>query len=158
MILCLAACSSSSVEETKGAVVKDNRFRVGYGREDITPNTPVGLTGYGNAGERIHKNVLDPLYLTCVATTDAEDNTVIMVVIDITGMDDSSANTVKAKISKATGVAKENITVSGTHTHSAPTFESISSAIIKAAEKASVAAMEDRVYAICTWVRPILWV
>ena len=89
MILCLAACSSSSVEETKGAVVKDNRFCVGYGREDITPNTPVGLTGYGNAGERIHKNVLDPLYLTCVATTDAEDNTVIMVVIDITGMDEA---------------------------------------------------------------------
>lgn len=145
LVFCLTACGNSDISNTTASL--DNRFRVGYAREDITPKGATGLAGFGNDGERLHKTVLDPLYLTCVAVTDAEDNTFMFVTIDITGMEEASANSVKGKISKETGIPVDNITVSGTHTHSAPSFGGISMNILKAAQKASAAAMEDRAYA-----------
>ena len=149
LVLCLAlglmACGAS--EGTETTAPKDNRFRVGYARADITPSHSVGLDGYGNTDQRLSNRVLDPLYLTCVAVTDCEDNTLIFVGIDIGEHEESSVNMVRGKIEKATGVPKGNITVSATHTHSAPGFGAISMNILKAAEQTSKEAMEDRAYA-----------
>lgn len=145
LLMGLVACGSAGQTETTQP--KDRRFRVGYAREDITPSTPVGLTGYGNETERLHKNVLDYIYLTCVAISDHEDNTVLLVTADITHLADVAASTVQEKITKATGVPKENITISGIHTHSTPSYAAISSNFLKAAETAAKEAMEDRAYA-----------
>ena len=146
LLMGLVACSSAG-GETATTAAKDERLRVGYAREDITPKSPVGLTGYGNETERKHKNVLDFLYLTCVAITDKDDNTVIMMTIDLGNMIDSAGNTVREKVSKATGVPRDNITLSCTHSHSVPAYGSISSQVLQAAAKAAKAAMEDREYA-----------
>ena len=143
----LAACGAAQAPAQTETEPKDNRFRVGYARENITPSTPVGLTGYGNTSERLHKNVLDYIYLTCVAITDAEDNTVLLFTVDMGNMLMASSKTIRDKASSVTGVPIENITVSSTHSHSVPEFGAISTQIIKATEKVSKEAMEDREYA-----------
>ena len=149
VVLSLAACGSAGTgtetPTTEGA--KDNRFRVGYARENITPQYPVGLTGYGNTSDRKHTEVLDYIYLTTVAITDHEDNTMLMITVDVTGFEEEQAASLAGKAAKVAGIPKENVTLSGTHTHSAPSPTEIISDINKAVEKTVAAAMADREYA-----------
>ena len=140
----LCACGSSESAPTTEGNAASQSFMVGYSKQDVTPSTPAPLYGYGNPSERLHTEVLDPLYLTCVAMTDAQDTTVMFVTIDICSLDENSASSLRAKISSATGVPKENIMVSITHTHSAPQAAAISNVLLNAAAKAGKTAMDDR--------------
>ena len=81
LVLSLCACGSSDAgaggataaapADTTAAAATSHGFMVGYSKVDITPTAPAPLYGYGNPGERLHTEVLDPLYFTCVAMTDA---------------------------------------------------------------------------------------
>lgn len=59
-------------------------FRVGYGRTNITPDKSLPLASYGNPSERWFTRILNELYYTAIAFTDAEDNTVVITTYDIT--------------------------------------------------------------------------
>ena len=96
-------------------------YKVGYGRADITPIEPVPLMGYGNTIRRISGPVLDPLYATCVAIRDEENNTLLMIGIDSTVPNYSGY--IREEASKATGVPEDQIVINVTHTHSAPDLD-----------------------------------
>ena len=150
LMLSMVACGSSSGDDKQAAATEgaqDQRFRVGYAREDITPKHPVGLTGYGNTSDRKHTEVLDYIYLTTVAVTDYQDNTMIMITVDVGNFEEEQASSLTSKAAKAAGIPKENVTISATHTHSAPSPAEIISDINKAVEKTVEEAMEDREYA-----------
>ena len=147
LVLSMAACGNSDSEsavQTTEAPEAAHSFRVGYAKENVTPSSPTPLYGYGNPDERLHTEVLDYLYLTCVAMTDELDNTVMFITIDLCSMDDNTASQLRGKISQVTDVPKSNIMISITHTHSAPQAAAISSLLTSAAQKAGKAAMEDR--------------
>jgi len=93
-------------------------FQVGFGRADITPEDSVPLAGYGNTGKRMSKDVLDYLYATCIAITDAEGETVLLYSQDL--VNSSQTETVRSAVSQATGIPADHIMVAATHTHSAP--------------------------------------
>lgn len=95
-------------------------FTVGYGRANVTPKVPVGLTGFGNASTRISDNLLSYLYLTCLALTDAEGNTALLFGVDATTSDGDVTKTLRMAVTKATGIPEENIMISATHSHSGP--------------------------------------
>lgn len=95
---------------------KEQGFRVGFGRADITPKQPVSLHGYFEL--RQSTGVLNKLYATCVALSDGS-NTVLMYTVDIIGMNDVAGEYME-KVSEATGIPASNIVASATHTHSGP--------------------------------------
>ena len=95
-------------------------LRVGYARENVTPSYSIPLAGYGNTLTRMSKSFLNYLYVTCVAVTDADDNTVLLFSCDLIGFADYYAAELRTAISAATGVPKENIMLACTHTHSGP--------------------------------------
>ena len=132
MIISLAACGkdggnhdnettsiSESTEEIKNTEkIKEEYtgvFQAGYGRVDITPTVPV----YLNDGTLLHK-VRDPLYVTAIAVHDGEQ-TVLIITADIKNLGESDYLKVAKLIMKATNVPEENIMISATHNHSAPT-------------------------------------
>ena len=96
-----------------------NTFRVGYGRRTVTPTEPIPLAGFSNELKRYHTRITEPICVTCVALTDAENNTVLMV-----GIDACTAGNIatigRERISKLTGIDETHIYISATHTHSAP--------------------------------------
>jgi len=93
---------------------------VGFGRSDITPRQPQPLAGYGNNHMRMPQQVLDPLYASCIAITDEQDQTLLLFNLDLLYLWNPVCKRMLAVVSDATGVPEEYIFFSGTHTHSAP--------------------------------------
>lgn len=147
LLLVLALCLGLGACAGSG----EKGFRAGYGREKVMPDGNLTLGGSGTH-DRVSEGALDFLYVTVVAVTDEKNQTVLLITQDFLNADDSFVVPAKEKISQATGVPMENIMVSGTHTHSAPSIASETlpgmaayreiyyTGIVKAAEKA----MADR--------------
>ena len=148
MLLGLCACSNSSAQ-TENAGGTGAAFQVGFGRENITPDFPVALSGGGDPN-RISESVVDYIYTTCIAITDTTGKTVLLVTTDVQSVGFEVAIT-KA-VTEATGVAEENIILCTTHNHSGPAqsttkeggkeFKSI---LINGIATACKQALEDRV-------------
>jgi len=98
----------------------ENTFRVGFGRVNITPTESVPIAGYGNTSKRLSTRVLNDLYSTCIAFTDADDQTVLVFHNDLVNSVNEYFGSIRQAISDATGVAFDRVMVSATHTHSAP--------------------------------------
>ena len=113
----LSGCGDTQPKETESATF--DTFAVGYGQADISTDLPLQLYGYAAGGERLSKNIIDPIYATCAAFTDPEGTTVLMLTIDLCQTFKVN-NEVRNLISEATGVPVSNVMVTASHTHSAP--------------------------------------
>ena len=127
-------------------------LKIGYSRVCITPTESVPLAGYGATSKRMSTCVIRDLYTTCIAFTDKQGNTVLMVTNDLILSNGDWTGPARQAMSEATGVPVDNILVSATHTHSGPDMgnlahESIHNyrkAIVTLMTQAAVEAMADR--------------
>lgn len=154
MVLSLVGCgkpANEPVAQSQEAASQEKTFRVGYARYDITPEEAVPLGGFGNCDKRISTVILRRLYVTCVAITDEQDNTVLMYGCDFINPYASLMNA-RPVVAQATGVPEHQILINSSHTHAGPDqgssqFQSIQNWIVLVNEqmvKAGVDAMEDR--------------
>lgn len=147
LLLGLCACGGS--QGTAGGRKESAVLQVGFGRACITPELSVPLAGYGNTSTRYSKAVLNDLYVTCVAITDAQDNTVLLISQDLIGAYQHAV--ARPAISLATDVPQSRIYIAGTHTHSAPDQQSKQEEMtqhnafyLRKVVEAAKAAIEDR--------------
>ena len=126
-------------------------IKVGFGRVCITPDFPVCLVG-GGAPQRIHKGVLEDIYVTCVALTDESGTTALLYSQDVVSSMPYMCDLGREAVTKATGVCPEMIQFTATHTHSsAPVYANNEGherfrdeLYIPGLVKAATLAMEDR--------------
>ena len=116
---CGGASSSGNTETQPQAAV----LQAGYGRENITPDFPVGMGGYSDAETRKSGVVLDYIYTTCVAFNDGEQ-TILVYTMDVLGLSDSAMEKIRQQVTTYTQIPNENIFIGATHTHSAPSYGS----------------------------------
>ena len=90
---------------------------VGFGKADITATWPIGLQGYGNASTRISQGIKTYIYLMCVAVTDVDGETVLIMTIDSGG---GFPNAVLPVIEEEFGIPRDHVIVSAVHQHSTP--------------------------------------
>lgn len=140
-------------------------FQVGYAIRDMMPNAdldqdgaidPIPLGGYGNTIHRLADYSLseewDTLRTTCVAMTDAENNTVLMISFDLLYTYEPLTEGIRITLNNKTGVPKDHIFINASHTHSGPDI-SVNTAVTRAfmrvihekTVEAALEAMEDRV-------------
>lgn len=154
LVLSMFGCAKPAKDgatQNQEAATQEKTFRVGYARMDITPQEAVPLGGFGNCDKRISTVILRRLYVTCVAITDEQDNTVLMFGCDFINPYASLMNA-RPVIAQATGVPEHQILINSSHTHAGPDqgssqFQSIQNWIVLTNEqmvKAGQAAMEDR--------------
>ena len=95
-------------------------LKVGFGRKCITPDFPVCLAG-GGLPNRLQTNVLDDVYVTCVAITDEAGKTALVFTQDLVATLDALTESTRQMLTEATGIPGKYIQFASTHTHSAPT-------------------------------------
>ena len=143
--LCACGKTDAGTASTAAPTAQSDKvFSVGYSKVNITPDAPTGLAGYGNIDERMHTEVLDYIYLTCVAITDTADTTVLFFSADLCSISDAMVGTLRTKANGVTGVPNENIMFNSSHTHSAPYGQGIPTIMNKAVAQAAKEAMDDR--------------
>jgi len=148
-VLCLCACNKS---ETPQAGAQAGGFQVGYARVNITPQGyDVPLAGYGNTSERMSEGFLDYIYATCIAITDENDSTVLLITTDLIAVQTFMVERLRNSITEATGIPADRIMMQGTHTHSAPDLYNGDPSIMKYRDEyvagvtqAAVDALADR--------------
>lgn len=98
----------------------DSLLKVGYCRVDITPEDSVPMGGYGNPSVRYNQEVRDPLYATCIAFTDNENNTVLLYTTDAIRVHPGLAERVRDILCPELGLERYQVMIAATHSHSTP--------------------------------------
>ena len=94
-----------------------NKFKVGYAKVNINP--PLGIGVYGYYIPRFAKGFLDDLEAFAL-TLSLEGKSVVLLAVDNGGIDTDILEKYCEDIEKATGIKKENIFISASHTHTGP--------------------------------------
>jgi hypothetical protein len=94
-------------------------LRVGVAEADITPPKGFPMAGYYH--ERLATGTIDPLKARAIVFR-AEQVQVAFVACDLTGIAADLTAEVRRKASARTGIAAENIILTGTHSHTAPDY------------------------------------
>ncbi len=115
----LFGCQKDSSKQ-EAAMPEITAFSVGYAKMDVTPDFSVPLNGYGNIATRMSTGFLDRVYATCIAITDANNETVLIFTYDMASADPEFLSLLRASVSQKTGIPGENIMLTASHSHSAP--------------------------------------
>lgn len=95
-------------------------FKVGYASANISPMAPVPLSGYGTRDTRISERIMDELYASCLAFTDAQENTALLFSLDLQRPQEEVIAEIRQAVTEKTGMPGQQIQVCSTHTHSTP--------------------------------------
>ena len=93
------------------------RLRAGAARVEITPAPGVELMGYGLRSEP-SRGVHDPLYARALYLGGEQD--LLLASVELCLITPEQAAGLRARIAEGTGIARERIVVTCTHTHSGP--------------------------------------
>lgn len=94
-------------------------LRVGFGKIDITPDYDIGLGGYGRSETRRVKNILDPLYMSCIALS-LGDEPVLLYTLDAINCGDKLLREFREPVVERLGIPASRIFAGATHSHSCP--------------------------------------
>lgn len=119
LILSLFGCQSQQNDSTKEqSDLPPTSLMAGFGRVDVTPDYSVPMAGYGNYDSRMSQDVRDPLYVTCIAVSNATE-IILMYTMDVINANAGSMpEEYRAAITQATGIPADHIFIGATHTHS----------------------------------------
>ena len=98
----------------------DSKLFVGFNRQTVTPDESIPLTGFSNEAQRFHTSIAQEICATCIAITDSDDTTVLMVGMDICTVPPYFHEVGRQMVADAVGVPQEHIYMAATHTHAAP--------------------------------------
>ena len=96
---------------------KDKIFRAGAAQIERTP--PIGTKIYGNWVQPSAVNIHDPLYAKALVLDDGT-TTIALVVADLVEINEHITELAMDLVFQETGLRKEYISISATHTHSGP--------------------------------------
>ncbi len=111
-------------QDSKGndSAEKFDTLVVGYGKEDVTPYTPVYLGGYNDDLQRLSTGVKDAFYATTVAMTDPDGTTLLLIMTDLHYGYVEILNALKPMVEEEFGISGDNIMLGATHNHSGPSI------------------------------------
>lgn len=120
MVLSLCACGNT---EEKQQTEEASKLQLGYGRVSITPSVSVPLNGYGTSTNRMSTEVLNDLYVTCLAMNDG-NNTALLFSQDLMISSATLTPKLRSDLTAAVGVPGANIFFAATATYSSPDLKS----------------------------------
>jgi neutral/alkaline ceramidase-like enzyme len=111
LILCCA--------DTQAAAPEDTPFKAGVASNIITPTEALWMAGYG-ARTKPAEGKLQDLYIKVLALEDAQGGKLVLLTSDLIGIPRSLSDKVSAEVKKRTGLSRERLMLSSSHTHCGP--------------------------------------
>ena len=96
-------------------------WKAGLAAAKITPEKPVPMAGYASRTKPFEK-VAQDIYAKAFALEDREGHRAVLVTTDLIGISRAVAEPVCERIQEKTKLARSQILLSSSHTHSAPTL------------------------------------
>ena len=100
-----------------------NTLKAGFARVDATPMLGIPVRGYYQ--KRFAEGVLDPLQVNALALS-CGDSAAVLLCMDACGINRENAAILSDSITAATGLPREAIFISATHTHTGPEISATS--------------------------------
>jgi neutral ceramidase len=117
-------CVSGQVGTQAFAAESQSTYRVGLARQCITPDESLWMAGY--LGRRQpSQGVLDDLYAQALAIEDSDGHRALLLAVDLCILRTATVSQVCQRISKRTGLTREQILVNVSHTHSGPAVDQL---------------------------------
>jgi putative membrane-bound dehydrogenase-like protein len=120
-----AVILSSSLLATVGRGAERDLLSVGVAAVDITPDYPIRLNGFGSRRTE-SEGITQKIWAKALAFQDEKQGPAILIAADNLGVPDEIVQEVAARLSKKVGLARERLTVTATHTHTAPMLKGVS--------------------------------
>lgn len=99
--------------------VRAEGWKVGLAQRKITPQQPVYLAGYASRNKPF-ESVADDLYVKAMALDDGQGHRAVLITSDTIGYRAEFAEPICARIEKQTGLARSQILLGCSHTHTGP--------------------------------------
>jgi len=113
LVFCLACLPRASAAEAE--------WKAGLATVSITPQKPVVMAGYA-ARTKPFENVAQEIHAKALALEDRQGNRAVLLTTDLLGIARAVAEPVCERIQEKTKLARNQILLSSSHTHSAPTL------------------------------------
>lgn len=95
------------------------QFNVGVARRNITPATPIWLSGYASR-TKPSTEVLQDLWAKALVIEDDKKTRVIIVTIDIIGLSHELSQEISKRVIEKHGIIRSQLLLNTSHTHSGP--------------------------------------
>src|SRR5439155_14659434 len=99
----------------------ETEWKAGFATVMITPEKPVPMAGYA-ARTKPFEGVAQDIYAKALALEDRQGHRAVLVTTDLIGLARAVAEPVYKRIQEKTKLARNQILLSSSHTHSAPTL------------------------------------
>ena len=109
-------------------------YRAGVAKTDITPEGSIWLSGYGSRNKP-STGVLQRISAKALALEDRRGQRVVIVTTDLIGLPRALTDLVGARVEKEFGLARANLLLNSSHTHTGPMVRSNLSLIADFDEK-----------------------
>lgn len=109
-VICLLPFSAAQAEGT---------YKVGIGREQITPAEPMWMSGYGSRTQPADGKLTE-LWAKAIAIEDQAGERLVLVTLDLVGIDAGISQRIAEQVETKYGLARKSLALSTTHTHSGP--------------------------------------
>ena len=106
----------------KGYTDKDEGWRAGVARVNITPQEPMWMGAYASRNRPAEEKRHD-LWAKALALEDADGNQVVMVSADLAGIRKGLSDRIRRRLKDLAGLSHAQILLNSSHTHAAPETE-----------------------------------
>jgi neutral ceramidase len=114
----LASCTFQA-SPAQDKTPPEAQWKIGLAEVKITPDQPLLLSGYANRKTPFDKIVGD-IYAKAMALEDSTGHRAVLVTADVLGFSGAVADPVCERITKKTGLQREQILLNFSHSHSGP--------------------------------------
>jgi putative membrane-bound dehydrogenase-like protein len=109
---------------------ESRRTVVGTSKVEITPTEPVLLNGYAGRKHELTQDVVQPLFVRGIAIGKDDEGPAVLLTFDNLGVTTEIHRTVAAALEKSHQLPRARLTITASHTHSAPVLKDLAENII----------------------------
>ncbi|HEV2947542.1 MAG TPA: neutral/alkaline non-lysosomal ceramidase N-terminal domain-containing protein, partial [Gemmataceae bacterium] len=119
ILISLAAANAFCPGNAKAQKIEAEIYQVGVAQVDITPDYPIRLSGFGFRRTE-SEGVTQRIWAKALAIEDKSGKPVVLITVDNCGVPAHLVNELASRLLKKTGLARDHLSVTSTHTHTAP--------------------------------------